>query len=401
MQTATLTLSRNFMPRDVYVEAHTNGTAVLSLSFTGSGAAASVAYTDALTMEAFDVRVASIDITSAMLGESPNPPPFEGETKHVFRPDRSPETDQHAVVLYKDAVNEIFHVQDFDVTLDATLCETDVPPGRMTFHWEQVSGPASGEPPSSSSLTATFRNPKLGGVYRFRLTVRCDGKEMAFGEANLVLPLAGAEIDAQVKADLLRADAFAQKVKATLPPERYQNKKFLYNHFRDWNMGDYVGRPDNTQTPSVWYYGQVRSSASGEGNNNYRLGAVCTWKGRPVLMSKASNFVVAYGVQKLDVGWFYSKLGATFFIGTTDGPTAKKSWDVGWDVAQNGGYDTKVEALVNYIWKNEASGNKSKQPWPNPSPPNNYVTPFDGDGIQRSIDVDRQFTSPAYLYVYE
>ena len=55
------------------------------------------------------VQVESIDVTSAKLGASPNPPPFEGGTNWVFRVTNSPSPDKHAAVLYKDVADGSFN----------------------------------------------------------------------------------------------------------------------------------------------------------------------------------------------------------------------------------------------------------------------------------------------------
>jgi hypothetical protein len=379
----------------VGVHAEGAGEATLTLSFRGSGALTN--YTCETYVDITAWGVAGIGVTSPKLGASPNPPPFPGLTNHVFRPDRSPGTDKHAVVLYKDAVDGSFNVQDFDITLTASLTPAAPPADALTFHWEKVGGPASGQLLPSSSLTAVYRNPNQGGVYRFRITVRKDGNDLSYGEANLVLPLAGAEIDDVVKVDLVRADVFAQEINATVTPERRTKRKFLNAYFYNGNMGDYIGRPDNQSTPAVWYYGQVASS--GTSGDNYRWGAVCTWHGRPVRLAKASNFITAYGMRKLGVSYLRAKIAVSWFTTTVDGPTGEQSWDTGWGVAQNNNYDTVIGSLVDFIWNNETSTDKTKQPWPNPNPPDNYVTPFDSQGFKRMIDADRQFTSPGYVYI--
>ncbi len=275
----------------LYVEAISSGIGTLTYSYVGTGSAEGFGYQAGLDITA--VKVESIDISSTRLAESPNPPPFVGELEHVFRPDQSPVTDQHAAIFYKDVVDANFNVEDFDVTFTAALVPMNMMADQSTFVWEKVSGPDSGELLPSSSLTAIFRNPKKGGVYRFRLIVRCSGVDIAFGEANLVLPYAGAEMDSVMRSNLPMADAFVARIKTKHSPRQCRRLENLYKWFIDWNSGDYVGRPDNQASPAVWYYGQVSTAL----NENYRLGVVCTWKGRPVRMTKLSNFLVAYTIQ--------------------------------------------------------------------------------------------------------
>ncbi len=335
--------------------------------------------------------------SSARLGESPNPPPFTGQVEHVFRVDQSPNPDQHAVVFYKDVVDEDFNVEDFDVSLTAVLAPVNIGAEPLTFVWERISGPDSGELLSSSSLSATFRNPKKGGVYRFRLTVRCGGTDIGFGEANLVLPLAGAEMKYRMESCLSSADDFINTVKSRFVTDYYRNTKNLEYWFVDSNNGDFVGRPDNAANPSIWYYGQV----SNVPDANYRLGAVCTWNGVPVRLSKLTNFFVAYSQQKLDVNYLRAKAALILHTGygTLDGATANESWDVGWDYAKDGGdYNAKIDGLVDFIWNNEEDTDKSRKLWPNSNIPDNLALP---PQYNLNFDMDRQYSVPGCLFLYQ
>jgi hypothetical protein len=218
---------------------------------------------------------------------------------------------------------------------------------------------------------------------------------MSFGEANLVLPLAAAEMNAQVQSDLVLADAFAVRVKAKYSPWSRCNPKNLEGWFITWNGGDYVGRPSNEESSAVWYYGQVATGNLTD--QNYGLGVVCTWKGRPVRMGKISNFITAYGIQKLGVPYAVAKVAVQNVITTPDrlNATASKSWDDGWSLAQGGNYNTIVAALVDYIWTHEVPSDKTRQPWPNPNPPdaNSYLE----STLLEFFNYDRNFATPEFL----
>lgn len=368
------------------VQASGPGNATLVVSFIGTGIATN--YNCQTHVFIIACGVGTINITSSKLGISPNPPPFPGRVNHVFRTDRSPDVDKHAVVLYKDIVDSSFNVGDFDVTLTASLAPENVPTAGLTYHWTKIEGPGSGELVPSSSLTAVYRNPKKGGVYRFRLVVQnLSGREISFGEASFVLPLAGAEMDGVVQADLAKADIFAIAVRNKYPwlsrlKREYYMKWFYWN-----NAGDYMGRPDSENTPSVWYYGQVDTvNPMGE---NFGLGAVCTWKGTPVRLAKISNFLVGYAACKIGTLKAATK-AAGYRYGTINGATGEESWNKGWDLAGGGSYDAIATALAEYIWKHESADDKTKRPWPNPNPPdNNGVSPLFED-----FNFDRQYASP-------
>jgi len=306
-------------------------------------------------------KIVSMNVASAKLGASPNPPPFPGQINHVFRPDQSLDPNKHAVVLYKDAVNTDFTVQDFDVTLTATLAPADMPTDDLVFNWEKVSGPDSGQF-LPSDLTAVYRNPKLGGVYRFRLTVRKDGTVLSFGEAVLVLPLAGAEMDSVMQADLAKADAFAAAVTAKYTSRQLQYRKNWRRWFWDQHAGDYTGRPDNADTPTVWAYNQVDDDSG--------FGAVCTWKGRSVRLTKPSNFILGYAMQQMGTSRAKAQAGTLSLRNILGWNfTDSASVGAGWDVANGANYDTTVSALVNYIWMHEEENDKSRKVWPNPNAP--------------------------------
>jgi hypothetical protein len=340
------------------------------------------------------LKVESIEVASPKLGTSSNPPPFAGGKNWIFCVTNSPSPDKHAVVLYKDVVDGNYNVQNFDVTLTANLLPSGITTNSLTFHWEKMSGPDSGELMSSANTSVVYRNPKQGGVYRFRLTVRNDNMDLAFGEANLVLPLAAAEMNSIVYTNLSMANSFVSRVCAKYSPRVRTRRDLLDKWFVTWNSGDYVGRPDNQATPAVWYYGQVATAS--QTDPNFGLGTVCTWKGHPVRMSKVTNFVVAYAMQQLGVNYLRAKLGIMTAIATEDNTTASKSWDTGWDFARDGGnYDTVVSGLSDFIWKNEETNDKTKKPWPNASIPTNDG----GSSLFEGFSVDQQYAVPGFLFM--
>ncbi|MEI6647902.1 MAG: thrombospondin type 3 repeat-containing protein, partial [bacterium] len=339
------------------------------------------------------LKVESIDVTSSKLGTSQNPPPFAGGTNWIFCVTNSPSTDKHAVVLYKDVVDGSYNVQNFDVTLTATFAPSGFTTNPLTFHWEKISGPASGELMSSTDTSVVYRNPKQGGVYRFKLTIRNGSSDLAFGEANLVLPHAGAEMDSVVKTNLPMADAFVTRMKTKFGKNQLKDRDNLERWFYSWNSGDYVGRPDNQETPSVWYYGQVTTANST--NVNYGLGAVCTWKWRPVRLTKPSNFILGYAMQQLGISRIKAQAATLSLKNITDWNfTDSASVGAGWDVANGGYYDTTVSSLIDYIWTHEDENDKSRKSWPNPNPPDNDG----GSSMYEDFDYDRQYAVPGFLF---
>ena len=330
------------------------------------------------------IRVDTIEVISTRSGISVNPPPFEGHKPWPFVITNSPIPDKHMVVFYMDVVDSSFNVQDFDVTLKANILPTGITAAKLDEVWSKISGPASGSLNRSDTFEVKFQNPKLGGVYRFEFDLGLGG--CAKSEATVVLPLAGAEIDGVLRADLPKADQFAAAVKARYTPRQLQYLSNLTRWFWDSHAGDYTGRPDNTNTPTVWAYNQV--------NDETGFGAVCTWRGRPVRLTKPSNFILGYAMQQIGISRAKARRGTGLF--TITETTDRASVGAGWDLANGGNYDTIVSNLVDYIWTQEVEDDKSRKLWPNPNPPDNYR-----GSPNAGFDFNTGYGTPVFLFMRE
>jgi hypothetical protein len=325
------------------------------------------------------IHVVSIDGPTA---GSLNPPPFAGGQEWTFDVTHSPHPDKHVVVFYKDCIYSSFNIKDgLQVKFQANICPNitsqDI---NNSEKWSKISGSDSGSLDGPSSFTFMCDTPSLGGVYRFNFDLGlCSDCVCSTNGATLVLPLAGAEVDAIVKADIVRADSFAVYVNAHY--YWWQKRTHALIWFNNNGAGDYLGRPDNASYPTVWAYNQVSSDG---------FGAVATWKGIPIKIAKMSNFIVAYAARKIGVrsteAWI-----ANFLIGHGNDVSATESWNAGWDVAAGSSYDSTVATMVKYVW--DKSDGKNEKLWPNYPPVDNYVAP-DSWG-----DPDHQFTSPGFLYM--
>jgi hypothetical protein len=333
------------------------------------------------TAMVYVVKVESLDATSPKSGTSVNPPPFPGHTPWPFNVTNSPNADKHMVVFYKDVVDSSFTVQDFDVTLKANILPTSITADQLNEVWSKISGPASGSLNRTDSFEVKYQNPKLGGVYRVGFDLGVSG--CAKSEANVVLPLAGAEVDSIVSADIELADMFATTVTNRYSWLKRQNPKNGMRWFVANGAGDYRGRPNNTFSPTVWAYNQVDANG---------FAAVGTWKGKPIRVSKISNFLVGYAARKIGVN--SAAAWVSQVIGTLNDSSASKSWDAGWSVGGGASYNTTVTALVADIWDEDNDPNhKNMRLWPNTSAADNYVEP------NSFFDPDHQFTSPGFLYM--
>lgn len=328
-----------------------------------------------------NIKVESIDATSIKSGTSANPPPFPGHTSWSFDVTKSPDPDKHMVVFYKDVIDTSFNVEDFDVTLTANVMPISIVAGELNEAWAKLSGPASGNLNRTDTFEVKYQNPKHGGIYRFEFSVGISGS--AKSEANIVLPLAGAEVDSIVSADIGRANTFASTVLARYSWLQRQRPANGQRWFYINGAGDYLGRPDTITSPTVWVYNQVNTSSL------FGMGAVGTWKGKPVRVSKISNFMVGYAARKIGVNSASAWLSQV--LGTWNDSAASKSWDAGWDIAGGASYEATVTALVTDIW--DEADDKNQKLWPNTNIADNYVVP------NSFHDPDHQFTSPGFLYM--
>ncbi|MDR0993149.1 MAG: hypothetical protein LBN38_01065, partial [Verrucomicrobiota bacterium] len=362
-----------FNGTNLYVEGIAPGSNTLSWSYSGQSDCVDIIKTTVLKVE-------SIEASSTVADNSPQF--FEGHKPWPFDNTKSPPPDKHLVIFFKDMVDSSLNVQDFDVELKAHVLSEDISEEHFDESWVRESGPSSGDFDRTDTFEVKYQNPKEGGVYHFEFRLGFDG-EIA-SEANVVLPLSGAEVDGIVSADIARANTFAATVVSNYSWFARQNPLNGIKWFVTDGRGDYLGRPDNSATPTVWAYNQVRTASS-----TFGMGAVATWKGTPVRVAKLSNFMVGYGAKKIGVNPVFAWMSQV--IGTFNDSAASKSWDAGWAVAGGADYHTTVSVLVVDIW--DEADEKNRKLWPNPNTAANYVAP------NSFWDPDNQFTSPGFLYM--
>ena len=317
-------------------------------------------------------------MASTVAGESANPPPFDGETACPFSVTNSMHPDRHLVVPFCNVAdtNANFSVEDFDVDMAVELVPSDAPTQGVTALWSVLDGtPQSGTLSPGSGLSASFRNPKVGGVYRFAVT--CNGSPVT--EMNLVLPLAGASVDAICESDFLLADGFVRYATNNFARSLVQTPFFGLHWFYRNGMGDYLGRVDSSSKPTVWHYNKV--------NDDTGMGAVATWCGLPVRMAKASNFMVGYATTRLGVWSAFRSISQG--IGNPNDESAQMSWDAGVDVANGTNFIRAVGDFVTNTW--HLSHIKERQLWPNMANTDNHT--------RRNVytNFNYQFISPGFI----
>ena len=305
---------------------------------------------------------------------------FPGGATRTFTPAASPVPDLHQPYFYEDAQANVLPESLYDyATTTGYMTPADDPPGSVSFSWQCVEGPSGPLPENGSGTQASFLVPLQGGIYRFRF--QCGS--LPPGDAVLVLPLAGASVDAVVAAEIAHADQFAAKVNQKYP-------WFLRNAPANglkwfWNnaAGDFLGRPDNASSRTVWFYNQV--------NDDSGMGAVCTWKGRCMRIAKLSSFLCGYACEKIGVS--QPLQDASQVAGTGNDASASSSWFAGESFAEGLlTLDECAEIIATASWTDSGS-EKVRKLWPNLAPADNFVQPA------LYFNPNTQFTAPGFLYM--
>ena len=295
------------------------------------------------------VEVKCIHVTSSVAGDSSNPPPFDGQTNYEFNVRHSPNPDKHLPIFFESVKDNDFNVKDFSVRLKVELMPSDIATSMRFAKWEFLEpSPRSGSLVPLNATEADFVNPKVGGVYHIGVTYY--GSPMS--ECNIVLPLAGAEIADLLAANIVQASNFVQKAIAKYSGRRCNSPRFGWKWFVKEGNGDYLGRPDNSLSPTVWCYNQVSDTG---------MGAVATLAGIPIRIAKLSNFIVGYASSLLDIGSKRSFLAQ--LIGTSNDQSSVMSWQAGEDVAKGSNFWLTVSNLSHKAWG--ASDRKNMRLWPN------------------------------------
>ena len=304
---------------------------------------------------------------------------FPGAVTRTFDPTASPVPDLHQPYFYEDARTNVLPDSVYDdVSTTGYMTPADEPPGSISFSWRCVEGPSGPLPETASGSWASFLLPLQGGVYRFRF--QCGS--LPPGDAVLVLPLAGASVDDVVAAEIVHADQFAAKVNQKYPwllrNAPVNGLKWFWHN----GAGDFLGRPDNASSRTVWFYNQV--------NDDSGMGAVCTWGGRCVRIAKLSNFICGYACRKIGVEQMLQEISQG--SGTSNDQTAYSSWRCGEALAAGTmTLDGCASRIGQLSW--DSGDQKVRRLWPNLDSADNFVSP------SCYYNQNTQFTAPGFLYM--
>ena len=247
---------------------------------------------------------------------------------------------------------------------------------------------------------AILKVPPLGGEYKVSYKPTA---ETPSSEANIVLPLSGADITNNVYDDIQLADEFASKVQESFPggfcllastsKEECYTMSELYMWFRDDGNGDYLGRPNNVNSQTVWIYNEVSTNRE----SKWGQGAIATWFGMPIRIAKVSNFLVGYTMEKIDVPPSV-QLPAQLEGNKSDpfNKTSLGSFYAGVNLAKNKIEYGDIETLVYDMYNDKFPiffDTKVTKLWPNVSEVDNFAT------YTSLFNPDYEYTNPGFLYI--
>jgi len=150
---------------------------------------------------------------------------FEGH-KTTFYNLPTKEGQEQALVIFRNEVyNANGSINNFEIDLTALFdSASEVPHNILDESWSKFSGPASGYLDKNNTYNVKFKNPKIGGLYKVRFNFL---KKKSSG-ANILLPLAGADIKDWLVKELKKVPAWAKLHKEATEEDNESRFKWLY-----------------------------------------------------------------------------------------------------------------------------------------------------------------------------
>lgn len=284
---------------------------------------------------------------------------------------------RHLLVPYERAWNPTNGFRDCSV--DAQLCVRPVELASDACWSLSYDSPPSGQLVQTDD-GARLVNPRIGGHYK--LTAEIDG---VWATGNVLLPLAGAEIENYVLADLGKASHVAELIGDVSNLNYFSRRAYGYLWF--FNFGRhrvcyYLGRPDLIPGATYWQYNQV--------NDNLGFGAICTLAGVPIRLEKLSNLSAGYLCKKINVPT--NEVEAASHRGTENDTSATLSWSFGEDLAtrSTNEYPCVISNMARACWN--TTDEKLAKLWPLTPEAMNYLGCF-----TNRFDYNFHFASPTLL----
>jgi len=195
------------------------------------------------------VKVDFIEADSPVADNGPQE--FEGHKTDFGDPCAATDPGQALIIFYDDVVDASYQVQDFDIDLTANVLPASITHDQLSEEWKKATGPNSGTFDRTDTFSVKYQNPKVGGLYQFEFDL---GLGCPVSGANILLPLAGADMSAWLNAEAKAIGAWADSHRIDTEAANYSPIPFvtMYNVYRTWcslsaSFFDYVFDPIDAQ----------------------------------------------------------------------------------------------------------------------------------------------------------
>ena len=332
-------------------------------------------------------EVVELSVSSTPAGEGSLDIP--GGTSNIYGPTEISASTPHLMIPFSAVSANGVAIDDFTISASLEILPAGL---EESAYWSlSDTTPLNTVLMTHENNLAEIVNPKVGGIYG--LSAEIGGVTTS---ATIVLPLAGAEISADIEGLFAYADGFVSSVSnsyafisSETSLEGLLHEVFIgFYWFGSARNGYFTGRPDafSPRQQTVRWYNQV--------NDDNGRGAIATLYGCPIYLEKMSNLFAAYACEKLGVDAWKQEMSQDY--GTPNDYAAIASWQTGVSLAHlgTGQLETKLRALALGSWRNtEANEPKLRNLWPNPANAVNFC------GKNENDNFDTEYYAPGFLYL--
>jgi len=265
--------------------------------------------------------------------------------------------------------------------------------------WSRVLGPTASLVPIQGTVIS-MQDAMTGGVYQLSYDYP---QSPALSNANVVLPLAGAEIAGQVYTDLVMATAFGELVQIDFGPIGPGWSDF-YRWFYYAGSGDYWGTPqgcgyeDSRQNLALMYSPQEFNKQRNTGEGGIH-DSIATWFGFPTDTAILNYLLVGRAMRAMgaDQPTIDALVYWALSAGNGNADAKEYMYYVGADpqldyMGQGTAY---AEQAYNLSLLDSSVGARIKRLWPNGHSVVNHVSRE--DYAAQLYDIN--FSSPGFLYI--
>jgi len=310
-------------------------------------------------------KVATIEASASVADNSPQL--FDGHKTDFGDPCAASFPGQALIIFYDEVVDANHQIQDFDVTLKANVLPASVTASQLNESWAKVKGPSSGSLNRTDTFEVKYQNPKVGGLYQFEFDLGADGS--AKSGANVLLPLAGADMTAWLDAETKAIGSWAIERRALTETANYSAIPgvTMYNVYRTW------------LSISAWHFDYSFNPVDAQKRapcERFRPGGFygyVTVNGVVVHGSKLNNMMWAlfgrywgYSETSLRVGAHLNQLGRNLRV---DGVASQNAIGLGADIYNNPSANiTTILTPTNLRSLQDPTSLIEERLWPSPYP---------------------------------